>query len=131
MDFPDCDAILFKVAHMFCTPSAARLARLSFASVSPASGRYMECSKEHQTTHTGIGISDRTSFHRGPSMDRQEKHRQQKEKERGQENKADQAYEVQQQKRRLPVNSVWMVVVGVLLTALALYMWTMGMARLW
>ena len=64
-------------------------------------------------------------------MDHQEKHRQHKEKEREQKNKADQAYEVRQEKRRLPVNSVWLIVVGIVLTMMALYVWTFGFATPW
>jgi cytoskeletal protein RodZ len=62
-------------------------------------------------------------------MDHQEKHRQQKEKERERKNKKERAYEEVQEKRRLPVNSVWLVVVGVILTAMAVYVWTLGMFR--
>ncbi|MCA1628112.1 MAG: hypothetical protein LC742_09135 [Acidobacteria bacterium] len=63
-------------------------------------------------------------------MDRQEKHRQQKEKEREQKNKVERAYEDVQEKRRLPVNSVWLVVVGVVLTAIIVYVWTVGLFRM-
>jgi hypothetical protein len=62
-------------------------------------------------------------------MDRQEKHRRQKEKERETKNKEAKAYEEVQEKRRLPVNSIWLVVVGVLLTAVIVYVWTVGMFR--
>lgn len=64
-------------------------------------------------------------------MDHQEKHRQQKEKAREQKNTAEQVYEDKQQKRRLPVNSIGLIVVGVVLTVAALYAWTMGMVRPW
>ena len=40
-------------------------------------------------------------------MDRQEKHLQEKEQEREQKNKAEQAYEARQEKQRPPVNAVW------------------------
>jgi hypothetical protein len=64
-------------------------------------------------------------------MDRQDKHRQHKEMEREQRNKADQAHEDVQQKRRLPVNSVGLIVVGIVLTVLALNVWTFGLVRPW
>jgi len=63
-------------------------------------------------------------------MDRQEKHRQEKEKEREQKNKDEKNYEEVQQKRRLPVNSVWLVVVGVVLTAIIVYVWIVGLFRM-
>ena len=63
-------------------------------------------------------------------MDRQEKHQQQKEKEREQKNKDEKNYEEAQQKRRLPVNSVWLVVVGVVLTAIIVYVWIVGLFRM-
>jgi hypothetical protein len=62
-------------------------------------------------------------------MDRQEKHQQQKAKEREQKNKEEKVYEEVQQKRRLPVNSVWLSVVGVLLTAIIVYVWIVGLFR--
>ena len=62
-------------------------------------------------------------------MDRQEKHRQRKQKEREQKNKDEKNYEAVQQKRRLPVNSVWLVLVGVLLTAIIVYVWIAGLFR--
>jgi hypothetical protein len=64
-------------------------------------------------------------------MDHQEKHRQQKEKERGQKNKEEKAYEEVQEKRRLPVNSVLLIVTGTVLTLLALYVWTFGLVMPW
>jgi hypothetical protein len=51
-------------------------------------------------------------------MDRREKHRQHKEKDREQTKKEDQAYEDVQEKRRLPVHPAWLVVAGIVLTAL-------------
>lgn len=63
-------------------------------------------------------------------MDRQEQHRQHKDKEREQKNRQDQAYEQEHEKRRLPVRSAWLVVTGVVLTALALYLWTFGLLGL-
>jgi hypothetical protein len=64
-------------------------------------------------------------------MDHQEKHRQQKEKERGQKNKEEKAYEEVQEKPRLPVNSVLLIVTGIVLTLLALYVWTFGLVMPW
>jgi hypothetical protein len=64
-------------------------------------------------------------------MDRQEKHRQQKEKERDQKNQADKAYEDRQERRRPPVNAVWLVVLGIVLTTVILYAWTVGLVRPW
>jgi hypothetical protein len=64
-------------------------------------------------------------------MDHREKHQQHKQKEREQKKKVDKAYEDASEKRRLPVNSAWLVVAGVLLTVLIVYAWTFGMARPW
>ena len=64
-------------------------------------------------------------------MDRQEKHQQKKEQERGEKNKAEHDYEIDQEKHRLPVNSVALVVVGVLLVTAVLYIWTVGFVRPW
>jgi len=64
-------------------------------------------------------------------MDNQEKHRQQKDKARDQKNKADKAYEDAQQKRRPPVNAVWLIVLGIAFTAVILYAWTVGLVRPW
>jgi ribosomal silencing factor RsfS len=64
-------------------------------------------------------------------MDRQEKHRQKKEIERAEKNKSEKAYEEGQQQRRWPVNSVGLVVVGILLVSAILYVWTVGLARPW
>jgi hypothetical protein len=63
------------------------------------------------------------------AMDRQEKHRQHKEKERESKNKEEKSHEEMQERRRLPVNSVWLVVVGVILTAMVVYVWTVGLFR--
>ena len=57
-------------------------------------------------------------------MDRREEHQQHKEKERAQKKKDEHAYEEASEKRRLPVNSVVFVVVGVVLTAIVIYVWT-------
>ena len=64
-------------------------------------------------------------------MDRQEKHRQAKEMEREEKNKADQAYEAQQEKNRPPVNAVWLIVAGTILVAIVLYLWIVGFVRPW
>jgi len=64
-------------------------------------------------------------------MNRQEKHRQEKEKERHQKNKADEAYEARQEKVRPPINAVWLIVVGAALVAIVLYLWTVGFVRPW
>lgn len=64
-------------------------------------------------------------------MDHQEKLRQQKDTEREQKNKQQQAYEEVQEKRRLPVKSVGLIVIGIVLTTLALYTWTFGLSRPW
>jgi type VI protein secretion system component VasF len=55
-------------------------------------------------------------------MDRREQHRQHKEKEREQKKKEDQAYEAREEKRRLPVPA-WLMVVGIVLTLAAVYVW--------
>jgi cytoskeletal protein RodZ len=65
----------------------------------------------------------------GEFMDGQEQHQQQKAKEREQKNKEEKVYEEMQQKRRLPVKSVWLIVVGVVLTALIVYVWIVGLFR--
>jgi p-aminobenzoyl-glutamate transporter AbgT len=64
-------------------------------------------------------------------MDRQEKHQQKKEQEREAKNNSEQAYETEQQKRRLPINSIAVVLVGMLLVFAVIYVWTVGMARPW
>ncbi len=56
-------------------------------------------------------------------MDRQEKHQQQKEKERVQQKKVDKAHEDESQKKRLPMNPVWLIL-GIVLTLLVVYFWT-------
>jgi hypothetical protein len=56
-------------------------------------------------------------------MDRKEEHRQQKEKARGEKKKADKAYEEKSQKEQPPINSVWLMGVGIVLTLLAVYTW--------
>ena len=65
----------------------------------------------------------------GVDMDRQEKHQQRKEKEREHKDKEEKVYEEVQQERRLPVNSIWLMVMGVVLTAIILYIWTVGIFR--
>ena len=56
-------------------------------------------------------------------MDRQEKHQQQNEKEREQQKKVDKAHEDESQKKRLPMNPVWLIL-GIVLTLLVVYFWT-------
>jgi len=60
--------------------------------------------------------------HREVNMDKKERHQQQKEKEREQKKKDEQKYENEVQKRRLPVPA-WVMLLGLVLTALALYVW--------
>ena len=55
-------------------------------------------------------------------MDKKDRHREKKEKEREQKNKDEQKYENEVQKRRLPVPA-WVMFLGVVLTASALYVW--------
>jgi hypothetical protein len=64
-------------------------------------------------------------------MDHREKHQQHKQKERERKKKDEKGYEDASKKGRLPVNSAWLVVAGVLLTALVVYTWMFGMARPW
>jgi hypothetical protein len=59
-------------------------------------------------------------------MDQQEKHQQKKEKDREQQKKVDKAYEEESQKNRFPIHPLWWIV-GVVLTLLVVYFWTMGM----
>jgi hypothetical protein len=56
-------------------------------------------------------------------MDRKEQQRQHKEKEREEKNKAKKAYEEQSQKERLPINSVWLMAIGIVLTLAAVFTW--------
>jgi hypothetical protein len=60
----------------------------------------------------------------GAYMDRQEEHRQRKEKERDEKKKAEKAYEAKSEKERLPINSIWLMAIGIVLTLLAVYTWT-------
>ena len=64
-------------------------------------------------------------------MNRQEKHQQKKQKEREEKNKSEAVFEVEQQKRQLPVNSVAMMLVGLILVGAVIYAWTVGFARPW
>lgn len=64
-------------------------------------------------------------------MDRQEKHQEKKQKEREEKNKSEAAYEVEQQKGRLPVNSVALMLVGIILVCAVLYVWMVGLVRPW
>ena len=56
-------------------------------------------------------------------MDRKDEHRQQKEREREEKKKAEKAYEEKSQKERLPINSVWLMAIGIVLTLMAVYTW--------
>jgi hypothetical protein len=56
-------------------------------------------------------------------MDRKEQLRQHKEEQREEKNKAEKAYEEQSQKERLPINSVWVMAIGIILTLAAVYTW--------
>jgi hypothetical protein len=56
-------------------------------------------------------------------MDRKDERRQHKEKERDEKKKAEKAYQEQSQKERLPVNSVWIMAIGIVLTLAAVYTW--------
>jgi hypothetical protein len=58
-------------------------------------------------------------------MDRQERHAEKKEKQRDEKNNAEQAYEDEQQKKRLPLHPFWFVL-GAVLVLLAVYTWTVG-----
>jgi hypothetical protein len=64
-------------------------------------------------------------------MDHREQHRQHKEKEREDKKKHEKAFEEKSEKGRLPIHPAWIVVVGVALTAIAVYVWTFGMVRPW
>ena len=55
-------------------------------------------------------------------MDKKDRHREQKEKEREQKKKDEQKFENAEQKARLPVPP-WVMLLGVVLVALALYVW--------
>jgi hypothetical protein len=57
-------------------------------------------------------------------MDHREQHQQHKEKVRDQKIKEERAYEEEQQKNRLPIHPAWLMVGGVLLTLMAVYVWT-------
>jgi hypothetical protein len=58
------------------------------------------------------------------AMDHQEKHRQLKEKEREQKKKEEKAYEMEAEKRRLPIHPAWVVLVGVAFIGTIVYVWT-------
>lgn len=64
-------------------------------------------------------------------MDNREERRQQKDKAREQKNKADKTYDDAAEKRRPPVNAVWLIVLGIALTSVILYAWTVGLVRPW
>lgn len=58
-------------------------------------------------------------------MDRQERHQQDKQKEREEKNRAEQAYEDEQQKKRLPLHPFWYAL-GTMLVLVVIYFWTVG-----
>ncbi len=58
-------------------------------------------------------------------MDRQERHQQEKQKAREEKNRAEKAYEEEQQKHRLPLNPFWYAV-GTMLVLVVIYFWTIG-----
>ncbi len=59
-------------------------------------------------------------------MNRQEKHQQEKEKARDEKKKEQKAYEEVSEQRRPPVRAVWLIVVGIVLTLLVIYLWTVS-----
>lgn len=59
-------------------------------------------------------------------MDRQERQQQAKQKAREEKNRAEQAYEDEQQKQRLPLRPFWYAV-GTMLVLVVIYFWTVGM----
>jgi hypothetical protein len=61
-------------------------------------------------------------------MDKQEQRRQHKEKAREQEKKEQKAHEEVEQKRRWPLHPAWVIIVGIVLTAAVVYVWTF---RVW
>jgi hypothetical protein len=62
-------------------------------------------------------------------MNRQEKHQQAKDHERAEQNRADKAYEEAQHKRRLPVNALWLLIIGFALVTIVVCAWTFGVIR--
>jgi len=60
-------------------------------------------------------------------MDKQEQRRQHKEKEREHEKKAEKVYEDESHKRRLPLKSAWVIVLGIVLVLAVIYVWTFGL----
>lgn len=58
-------------------------------------------------------------------MDRQERHQQEKQKAREEKNRAEQAYEEESQKNRLPLHPAWFVL-GTSLVLVVIYFWTVG-----
>jgi hypothetical protein len=64
-------------------------------------------------------------------MDRREQHHQHKEKAREQKKKKEKAFEEDYEKRRLPIHPAWLVALGVVLTVIAVYVWTFGLSSPW
>jgi hypothetical protein len=58
-------------------------------------------------------------------MNRQEEHRQRKGHERAEKNRAEQAYENQQEQTRTPIRPLWIFVIGAGLTLAIVLSWTM------
>ena len=58
-------------------------------------------------------------------MDHQEQHHQHHEKEREQEKKEKKAHEHEQEKSVLPFHPAWLVGVGIVLTLLAVLIWSL------
>jgi hypothetical protein len=58
-------------------------------------------------------------------MDRQERHQQDKQKAREEKNRAEKAYEEEQQKRRLPLHPLWYAL-GTAMVLVVIYVWTVG-----
>ncbi len=57
-------------------------------------------------------------------MDHRERHLQHKEKEREEKKKREKVFEEKQAEDRLPIHPAWIVVIGIVLTAIAVSVWT-------
>lgn len=60
-------------------------------------------------------------------MDHKEQHHQHHEKERAEKKKEQKEHERQEEKSALPFHPAWLVAVGVVLTLLALLVWTLAL----
>jgi hypothetical protein len=58
-------------------------------------------------------------------MDHKEQHHQHHQKEREERKREEKAHENEQSKNRLPFHPVWLLAIGIGLTALALGVWTL------